>query len=161
MAGDRVRESGAHGQLRVCHMSDISLRHVDASASTPYRGSYMSLRNGEGDLVNRVMEVAMPRSTRRAFRHRFPSLSPASRVDFEIIWTMLHHVVRGTLQKPNLPEFIMPLNCSFGPHCSQMFVVGLGLCTTSRSTWQRALSCTPTPETSPESWYSSTGASII
>jgi hypothetical protein len=76
LAGDRVRESGAHGQLQLCHMSDISLQWADASASTPYRGSYMALRNGEGELVNGVqMEVAMPRSKRSAFRHQFQSLS--------------------------------------------------------------------------------------
>ena len=65
MAGYRVRESGAHGQLRVCHMSDTSLQLADTSASMPYRGSHMSLRDGDGVLVNRVqMEVECQGSSR-------------------------------------------------------------------------------------------------
>lgn len=64
------------GSCESDHMSDIALQLADASASTPYRGSYISLRNGEGVLVNRVqMEVAMPRSRRSAFRHQFQCIS--------------------------------------------------------------------------------------
>lgn len=114
------------GSCESDHMSDIALQLANASASTPYRGSYISLRNGEGVLVNRVGCNA------KVEAERFPSPVPmylwrTSRADLESIWTMLQ---RETPQKHMLPEITMSPCSPSRSQFLQRSVVGLGLCTT-------------------------------